>query len=90
MVEENWEEVWRFPFRILVSPRDKLIQFKIIHRSHYTPYKLYKISPSNSQNCWRCADIPGNFRHIFWSCPMIVVFWREVLRIIAIVTSIVF
>ena len=86
---ENWEEVWRFPLQILVSLRDKLMQFKIIHRSHYTPYKLYKISSTNPQNCWRCADIPGDFMHIFWLCPKIVVFWREVLRMIATVTSII-
>lgn len=87
LVEGNSEEIWRFPFQILVSLRDKLIQFQITHRSYYTPYKLYKISPINLQNCWRSADITGNFIHIFWRMK-IVVFWREVLRIIAIVTSV--
>ena len=85
---KNWEEVWRFPLQILVSLRDKLIQYKIIHRSHYTPYKLHRISPSNSQNCWRCVVEPGDFIHIFWLCPKIVAFWSEILTMIARVTSV--
>lgn len=27
LVEANWEEIWRTPFQILVSIRDRLIQF---------------------------------------------------------------
>ena len=79
---ENWGEIYKFSFQILVSLRDKLIQFKITHRSYYTPYKQFKIFPSNPQNCWRCAGTPGNFIHIFWTCPKIRWFWREVLRVI--------
>lgn len=87
--EMNWEEIWGFPFKILVSLQDKLIQFKTIHRMYYTPYKLHRISPLKSQNCWRCCNIPGDFIHIFWSCPNIVIFWTRVINAIAIVMSVV-
>lgn len=29
----DWEDVWDFPFKILVSLRDHLIQYKIIHQA---------------------------------------------------------
>lgn len=84
--EENWEEIWGFPFQILVSLRDKLTQFKITHRIYYTTYRLYKMCPLN--DCWRCGYTPGDFIHIFWSCPAIAIFWREVIRVITTVTSV--
>lgn len=34
---EDWEDMWDYPLQPLVATRDKLIQFKILHRIYYTP-----------------------------------------------------
>lgn len=33
--------------------RDRLVQFKFLHRTYYTPERLHKIGPNISDNCWR-------------------------------------
>lgn len=34
---DDWDEVWDSPFRSLASLRDRLIQFKLVHRAYFTP-----------------------------------------------------
>lgn len=36
MDAEDWEDTWEYPFLQLVSVRDRLIQFKIVHRVYLT------------------------------------------------------
>lgn len=79
---DDWSNVWDFPFKQLVSLYNRLIQIKIVHRAYFTPYWVHKMDPSFSQCCWRWSHSPGNYIHIFWSCPAIVQFWVSVLQII--------
>ena len=37
---------------------------------------------SLSAECWRCTGDPGDFIHIFWSCPVIKHYWSQVLAVI--------
>lgn len=76
---DDWDDVWDFPFRSLVSMRDRLIQFKIVHRAYFTPHRLHQMNPTCPSECWRCGISPGDFSHIFWHCPKIQRYWSEVL-----------
>lgn len=31
------------------------------------------MSQLHSQSCWRCGYSPGDFSHVFWTCPAITV-----------------
>lgn len=75
--------------KICVCPslRDHLLQFKIVHRAYFTPFRLNKISPTNSSEFWRCGYTTGNFTHIYWSFPKIRNYWEEVPSLISLVTS---
>lgn len=55
--------------------------YKILTRWYRTP-SLLKIFPRTSDLCWRCQQEKGTLIHIFWSCPRIQNFWKEVRRII--------
>lgn len=72
----------------LGSLRDRLIQFKIVHRAYFTPHRLHKMNPDSPPGCWRCGGTPGDFTHIFWTCPAIVGYWREILDFITQITSV--
>lgn len=85
---DDWDDVWDFPFSSLVSLRDRLIQFKIVHRAYFTPHRLHKMNPDSPLECWRCGGTPGDFTHIFWTCPAIVSYWREILDFITQITSV--
>lgn len=84
---EDWMEIWDFPLS-LVSARDRLVQFKILHRAYYTPYRLHKMASSHSPTCWRCPLQTSDFIHILWTCPAIIQYRHDVLEIISHTTQI--
>lgn len=53
---------------MLVSGRDRLIQFKLIHRMYYIPARLASIYGSTSAECCRCTASPADFDHNFGHC----------------------
>lgn len=53
--------IWEFPFTYLVSTRDKLIQFKILHRAHFFLYGLHKMSLTISPACWLCMHQSSHY-----------------------------
>lgn len=75
---EDWDDMWDHPFKHLVSARDRLIQFKFLHRIYLTPARLSRIYPSIDSKCWRCVHSPADAEHIFWGCPTIQNLWSEV------------
>lgn len=75
---KDWDDLWMQPFQHLVSARDMLIQFKFLHRSHYTLARLDKIFPTASAECWRCSHSPADANHIFWKCPHVQRFWSGI------------
>ena len=56
--------------------RLNLIQFKVLHRIHFSKARLSKIYPNLSDVCDRCSLAPANLTHMFWSCPSLVEYWR--------------
>lgn len=68
---DDWDDMWDRTFGILVSTRDRLIQFKLLHRIYYTLAKLAGIYGTGTGECWRCACSPADFDHIFWHCQEI-------------------
>lgn len=40
------------------------------------------MNSSLSSECWRCTYSPGDFIHVFWSCPAIKLYWTQVLSVI--------
>lgn len=61
-----------------INSRHQLIQFKIVHRLHYSKAKLHKIYPSVSPLCDRCNVSVGTLSHAFWSCPSLTSFWSKI------------
>lgn len=65
-----------------------LIQFKILHRSHYSNASLANMFGKVDENCYRCHSAPGALTQIFWSCPSLNLFWFGAFKIISEVTGI--
>lgn len=63
-----------------INVRYKLIQFKVIHRLHYSKTKLHRIYPSVSPLCDRCKTADGSLAHLFWLCPHLQKFWCEIFQ----------
>lgn len=85
--DDDWKKLWDTQFKQLVSIRDRLIQFKIIHRAYFYPHMLHRINPSISSVCWWCNHSKGDFFHILWSCLAITSYWMDIIKIISMVTQ---
>lgn len=58
--------------------RLSLIQFKVLHRLHYSKAKLSRFYPDkHNDQCERCSQAPCNLAHMFWSCPRLTSFWES-------------
>ena len=60
-----------------------LIQFKVLHRAHYSKAKLAEIYPGADASCSRCSFSPANLTHSFWSCPSLGTYWSGVFNILS-------
>ena len=55
-----------------------LIQFKIVHRLHFSREKLSKIYPDVDSTCIRCHLEPATIGHMFWGCTSLTTFWTNI------------
>lgn len=44
------------------------------------PQKLYKIYPATPDTCWRGCGLLSDLRHIWWDCPYIQPYWKDIGR----------
>lgn len=56
---------------------------KLFHKWYYTPARLANIYPATSSQCWRNCSGKGTLRHIWWDCPNIHQYWKEVSDLIS-------
>ena len=75
---ETWGECLCNASRCSINVRDILIQFKVIHRLHYTKSRLHKMFPAVSPICGKCKIYEGTLLHSLWSCPKIQPFWEKI------------
>ena len=61
-----------------VNSRHQLIQYKVIHRLHYSRVKLHSFYPASSPLCIRCKKSDGTLAHMFWFCERLRKFWSDV------------
>ncbi|XP_059927376.1 LINE-1 retrotransposable element ORF2 protein [Gadus macrocephalus] len=89
-IKRKWEEEleldisddeWRWAVELIHSSsicvRHGLIQFKVLHRLHFTRDKLARIYQGADPTCPRCKQVPANICHMFWSCPRLKEFWTK-------------
>lgn len=58
------------------------MQFKLVSRWYKTPVLMNRINPQIPKSCWRCGDGIGDYVHIWFKCPRISNFWKEINNII--------
>ena len=66
-----------------ICSRHDLIQFKVLHRLHFSKAKLVRIFPNVDPLCDRCKQTPATSYHMFWSCPKLVPFWSSFFEVIS-------
>lgn len=77
ITQEEWDRICTQQWVMTSSPSWREFSWKNMTRFFRTPAQTTRYS--NQTACWRsCGDTSANHYHIFWGCPFVVPFWREV------------
>lgn len=76
--EEKWQKIIQRIYSSSICLRHTVIQFKIVHRLHWTKDRLSRIKTDIDPTCDRCRQAPATLLHMFWSCPRLYSFWHSI------------
>lgn len=65
--EEVWHKIIQGIFTSSICLRHAVIQFKIVHRLHWSKVKLSKIKANIDSTFDRCRQVPATLLHMFWT-----------------------
>uniref|UniRef100_A0A8C6NVZ4 Reverse transcriptase domain-containing protein n=1 Tax=Nothobranchius furzeri TaxID=105023 RepID=A0A8C6NVZ4_NOTFU len=75
----DWCRLWENVGLSSRNPDHQQIHYNFIHRLYLTPKKLHAMKIIRDPNCKLCdLDRVGTFKHMFWECPPVMDFWRQV------------
>lgn len=78
--ESQREKILHFAQKSSLATRVQETCYKIVTRWYRVPSTLHRFFPQVPCLCWRCGLGEGTMFHIFWHCPKIKPYWREVTR----------
>lgn len=78
--DKDWETYLNDINKCSINSRHQLIQFKVLHRLHYSCTKLHSFYPSVSPTCPKCKSADGTLAHLFWLCPKLNHFWCDIFK----------
>lgn len=77
---EEWDGICRQQWSVTSSPSWREFSWKNVFRYFITPAQ--KSNYSHNTTCWRhCGHARANHFHIFWECPRVVPFWKEIHKV---------
>ena len=69
---------------MIKSTNLQLIQYKIIHRVHYTTHKMFKMGFTNTAICTQCTqNTNDSYIHAMWHCTPVHQFWQEIITFLS-------
>jgi len=77
IMDEEWEQMFQEGHKISSSPMLREFEWKIKVRFFRTPFLTSKFS-GTSDKCWRGCGLVGDHTHIFWDCPKLLNYWKDI------------
>lgn len=74
----KWQSDLFHYFKPSICTSFQKTNFKLMTQWYYTPSLLHKFFPTTTDQCGRCQEGRGTLLHVFWSCPKLDYFWKEV------------
>ena len=78
--DRHWEDALQRMNSSSSCARLGLIQFKVVHRAHFSKARLADTYPGADRNCNRCSLSPADLTHTFWLCPRLNQYWSSVFQ----------
>ena len=82
-----WSQICKNIFPKCTSLSIHEQNYKLIHRFYYTPVRLQKMFPDNSDLCCKCKIFKGTLVHLLWDCEYIKQFWKSIHDVIQQITG---
>lgn len=76
----TWDWVLDLIFSSSFNVRHHLIQFKVLHRIHWSTANIRQIAPNFDPTCIRCKIEPASLYHQFWACPSVAKLWDRIFK----------
>uniref|UniRef100_A0A672IAP0 Reverse transcriptase domain-containing protein n=1 Tax=Salarias fasciatus TaxID=181472 RepID=A0A672IAP0_SALFA len=81
--EDEWQSAINNIYSSSICLRHRVIQFKILHRLHWSKVRLAKIKRDIDPTCDRCETDPATLSHMFWSCSKLLSFWQCIFKFLS-------
>ena len=81
ITDRQWRKILEREHMVTVSPAQKFSFLKVIHRTYYTPKRLFNFGWRVDARCPRCQDT-GDLIHMLWRCPNLFRYWQGILNVI--------
>lgn len=88
LTEEVWERAVGRIKSTTSCARLGLIQFKVLHRVHFSKSRLSEIYPEVVDTCDKCHGSPCHLSHMFFLCPELNGFWTGYFSIMSTVLGV--
>ena len=72
-----WTDVWLFKLKYVKDNVLINFNFKFMYNILATPANLFKWKLKQNDQCFYC-DQKGDCRHMFFSCDIVIMFWKKV------------
>lgn len=87
LTSKSWDKIYRSVHKGSINVSIQETNYKIISRWYRTPSILHRFDASYPDKCWRCQRETGDLLHIWWSCPIIQAYWKQVHKLIEKITT---
>lgn len=78
IADETWHRIInRIFFLSSICLEHVVIQFKVVHRLHWSKTRLSKIKDGIDPTCDRCKQEPASLFHMFWYCVLSFTVFRQ-------------
>lgn len=81
-METQWERILELAPLVSLSLPQRMSHLFLLYRAYYTLQKLFRFVRRQDYTCPRCGRAEGDLIHMFWRCPRLFQYWREVVGII--------
>uniref|UniRef100_A0A669C0E2 Reverse transcriptase zinc-binding domain-containing protein n=1 Tax=Oreochromis niloticus TaxID=8128 RepID=A0A669C0E2_ORENI len=86
--DETWASTLKHVNTTSLCARLCLIQFKVVHRAHFSKSRVSCIYPEFTPYCDRCKTAEASLIHMYWSCPSLVQFWIDICHTLSRILSV--
>ena len=73
-----WKNIWSLPYKYYITNKIKEVSLKLIHRIYPSNLFMQRYKKDINERCSFCKQAPEDLQHLFWSCPHLQSFWKNV------------